>query len=151
MTQIKDDETFLHWSNPRHQKSNQESQLTYEILPWEFEKYDLIHEQAESHYQSESLAGTQLSDKKWNLWNKEKLKYMHEILDETGITDEIIIKELKNIVLNAEVQWPKWDILQDSKTKLKAIELVLDMKGYRKNGTTINIVNLFQDNSLPTL
>ena len=95
-------------------------------------------------------------------WKNDELKSSHTDHEQSKIKEVIkeklenkwynidkILEELIDVVENAMVQWPKWDILPDHKTRLSAIKFMMEITWtHEKKEKTINInfMKLFYDN-----
>lgn len=60
-------------------------------------------------------------------------------LDKQWLDEDFIANTLKHIVLNAKVADNKWELHEDFKTKLAAINSIHKMKTWQKDWTNVNV------------
>jgi len=64
-------------------------------------------------------------------------------IDESWLTDQVLLNKLHEGIKDAVYQWPKWAILTDRKTITQIAKLVFQLKWKLKDNSQINIINAF--------
>ena len=89
--------------------------------------------------QIETVLGTEVK----NMTDEEIRKSFIKMIDDIWLTDEALLKRLKEWIYEAVYEWPKWTILTDWKTITQIIKLIFQLKWKLKDNSYIQIINAF--------
>lgn len=85
-----------------------------------------------------------LEPKKLPVTAEQKALALEMLCDQIWLDDLTLLTTVKEWILTAVYEWPKWTILKDRRTIKQLMEMTFKLKWKLKSDTVIQLVNPFQ-------